>query len=84
MLYGILWDIPPEKIPEAMKRYEQGKIKAPEGLKVIEEYFWGSHALEVIETDTPILLMVYAGQFNEFARSYQFFALIKGSDLLPH
>jgi len=82
MLYGIFWDMIPSKIADAMKQFEKG-IDVPEGLKHVEEYFWGAHSLDVVETDNPLLIMEYAGQFLEFTEDFKIVCLIKGADLLP-
>lgn len=82
MFYGIFWDMIPDKIPEAMKLFEKGEIKVPKGLKTIDEYFWGAHSLEVVETDNPLLIMEYAGQFLEFSKDFKIVCLIRGADLL--
>ncbi len=83
MLYGIHWEIIPEKASGVMKLYEEGKVVIPKGLKIVEEYMWGNKSLEIVETDNFPLVLKYAIQFTTYVRNFDITALITAKEFLP-
>ncbi len=83
MLYGIHWEVIPEKASGVMKLYEQGKVDVPNGLKIVEEYMWGNRSLEIVETDNFPLVLKYVMQFTPYVRNFEITALVTAKDFLP-
>jgi hypothetical protein len=82
MLFGIHWKLIPEKIPEAMKLYEEDKVVCPVGLEIVEEYIWGNQSLEVVKADNMGPVMDYILQFTPFVKSFKVKALVTLRELL--
>jgi len=83
MLYGIHWEVIPEKAPAVMKLYEEGKVVIPKGLKIVEEYMWGNKSLEILQTDNFPLVLKYAVQFTPYVRNFEVTALVTAREFLP-
>jgi len=83
MLYGIHWDVIPEKAPAVMKLYEEGKVVIPKGLKIVEEYMWGNKSLEIVQTDDPASVLKYVVQFTPYVRNFEITALATAREFLP-
>lgn len=83
MLFGIHWDVIPEKVSGVMKLYEEGKVKVPKGLTIVEEYMWGNKSLEIVETDNHSLVLQYITQFTPYVRKFTVTALVTARELLP-
>jgi len=82
VLFGIHWDIIPEKIAEVRKLNMKGKVVIPDGLKRVEEYFWGSKSLQIVEADNMATVMKFAEQFAPYIKNFEVSALIIGRELL--
>jgi hypothetical protein len=82
VLFGINWELIPEKIAEAMKLYEEDKVVFPEGLEVVEEYAWGNQSLEIVKADNMGPVMDYILQFTPFVRNFKVEALVTLRELL--
>lgn len=83
MLYGIHWEVIPEKASGVMKLYEEGKVVIPKGLKIVEEYMWGNKSLEIVETDNFPLVLKYVTQFTPYVRNFKITALVTAKEFLP-
>jgi len=83
MLYGIHWEVIPEKAIGVMKLYEEGKVVIPKGLKIVEEYMWGNKSLEILQTDNFPLVLKYATQFLPYVRNFEITALVTAKEFLP-
>jgi hypothetical protein len=84
VLFGIHWDCIPEKnfISEVRKLNVEGKVVIPDGLKRVEEYFWGSKSLQIVEADNATTVMKFAEQFSPYIRSFEVTALVPARELL--
>jgi len=83
MLYGIHWEVIPEKASGVMKLYEEGKVVVPEGLKIVEEYMWGNRSLEIVETVDISFVLKYCIQFTPYVRDFEITALVTAKEFLP-
>jgi len=83
MLYGIHWEVIPEKASRVMKLYEEGKVVIPEGLRIVEEYMWGNKSLEIVETDNFPLVLKYVTQFTAYVRNFEITALVTAKEFIP-
>ena len=82
ILFGIHWELIPEKIAEAMKLYEGDNVVFPEGLEVVEEYVWGNQSLEIVKADNMGPVINYILQFTPFVRNFKIKALVTLRELL--
>jgi len=84
VLFGIHWDCVPETnfISEVRRLNLEGKVVIPEGLKRVEEYFWGSKSLQIVEADSVATVMKFAEQFFPYVRSFEVTALVTAKELL--
>jgi hypothetical protein len=83
MLYGIHWEIVPEKVFGIMKLYEEGKVVIPKSVKIVEEYMWGNKSLEIVETDDFPSVLKYCIQFTPYVRNFEITALMTAKEILP-
>jgi len=84
MLFGIHWDCIPETnfLSEVKKLNVEGKVVIPGGLKRIEEYFWGSKSLQIVEADNAATVMKFAEQFFPYIRSFEVTTLATAKELV--
>lgn len=84
VLFGIHWDCIPETnfISEVRRLDVEGKAVIPEGLKRVEEYFWGSRSLQIVEADNAATVMKFAEQFFSYIKSFEVTALVTARELL--
>ena len=83
MLFGLHWEMIPEKAAELRQFNLEGKVVEPEGLKWIEEYSWGNKTLELVEADDVKTVRTYAMQFLPYTRNVEVTALSKTSESFP-
>ena len=60
----------------------EGKVVIPDGLKRIEEYFWGSKSLQIVEADNAATVMKFAEQFFPYGENFEVTAPVTARELL--
>ena len=62
-LFGVCYTIKPEKMGDVVDMFAKGKVTFPKGMKVIEEYLWGTNTFEILEAEDMDTVMTYLVQF---------------------
>ncbi len=83
MLYGILWDLALEKLPDVVQLYADKKVVMPDGLKIVGKWLYnGTKCIEVVEVEDSSLVTEYTGQFDEYG-SYTVVELTDAREAIP-
>lgn len=83
VLFGILWELNPDKIGEVMDGYKHNEFQIPEGLKIIDKWLHSeTKCIEVVEVEEAGAVDDYVEQFDEFG-TYEIVMLVDAREAIP-